>query len=230
MGPRFLYLHGFASGPESQKGVRLSQHFAPKGVPLERLNLRVPSLERLRLSVILDTVQAAIGGARDRAVLMGSSLGGLSACRVAERDARVCALILLAPAFQMAERWRRRMGEEAFAEWQRRGVLDVEDYAEKRLAQVDFGFIEDAAAVDVGWPDVRVPALIVHGRRDETVDIELSREFARDQRHVKLIEVDDDHQLMASLPLIIEACDRFLEPFGVGINRDSRASGSGGSP
>src|SRR5688572_14095297 len=112
--PRFLYLHGFASGPASKKGVALAQHFAGLGVELERLDLRVPSLEHLRTSAMIQTTIAAIGGPRDRAVIFGSSLGGLTACRVAEVDPRVCALVLMAPAFRLAERWRRRLGEEAY--------------------------------------------------------------------------------------------------------------------
>src|SRR5581483_6912559 len=202
MGPRFPYLHGFASGPESSKGVALARHFAARSVTLERLNLRLPSLEHLRLSAMMASVEAAIGGPRDRAVVFGSSLGGLTACRVAERDPRVCALVLLAPAFRLAERWRRRLGEAAWREWESSGWLEIDDWAEKRRARVDFELVREAEALDAGWPDVRVPTLIVHGRRDETVGIDLSREFARTRRWVRLIEVDDGHELVASLDRI----------------------------
>src|SRR3954454_10045145 len=88
--PRWLYLHGFASGPQSAKGVALAGNYARQGIHLERLNLRQPSLEHLSLSAMMRTVRAAIGGEHDRAIVFGSSLGGLTACRVAEEDARVC--------------------------------------------------------------------------------------------------------------------------------------------
>ncbi|AUX29410.1 MULTISPECIES: YqiA/YcfP family alpha/beta fold hydrolase [Sorangium] len=216
VGPRWLYLHGFASGPRSTKGVQIAAHYERRGVAVERLDLRVPSLERLRLSAMIDAVKQALGGARERAVVMGSSLGGLTACRVAEEDARVCALVLLAPAFRIIERWRRRLGEEAFRAWEERGWLEVDDYAEKRRARVDFGFARDAAEVDDrsgGWPDVRVPTLIVHGRNDEVVDIDLSRTFAAGKRHVRLVEVDDGHELVASIPRILRESDEFLRCF-----------------
>ncbi|AUX40010.1 hypothetical protein SOCE26_014050 [Sorangium cellulosum] len=215
-GPRWLYLHGFASGPSSTKGVQIAAHFARRGIEVERLNLRVPSFERLRLSAMIDTVRQAIGGERERAVVMGSSLGGLTACRVAEEDARVCALVLLAPAFRIMERWRLRLGEQGFQAWQAEGWLEVDDYAEKKRARVDFGFAADAAEVDErsgGWPDVRVPALILHGRHDEVVDIELSRRFAAGKRHVRLIEVDDGHELLASIPRILHEAEEFLRDF-----------------
>ncbi|APR79553.1 Hypothetical protein A7982_04900 [Minicystis rosea] len=215
-GPRFLYLHGFASGPSSYKGVAVAAHYAKRGVAVERLNLRLPSLEHLRLSVIIESVRGAIGGDRDRAVLFGSSLGGLTATRVAAQDPRVCALVLLAPAFRLAERWRLRIGEEGFRAWEETGWLETEDYAEKRRSRVDFGFIRDAIAVDAvddGWPDVRVPTLIVHGRGDAVVDVGLSRAWAQGKRHVRLVEVDDGHELTASLDRILQEADAFLAPF-----------------
>lgn len=215
-GPRFLYLHGFASGPRSYKGVALSEHLARHGVALERLNLRLPSFEHLRLSAMIAAVRAAIGGERDRVVLLGSSLGGLTACRVAEEDPRVCALVLLAPAFRLFERWRLRLGEEGWRAWEETGWIETDDYVEKRKARVDFGFARDAEAVDArggGWPDVRVPVLIIHGRADPVVDVALSRAWAEGKRHVRLVEVDDGHELAASLDRIKLETDAFLAPF-----------------
>jgi pimeloyl-ACP methyl ester carboxylesterase len=214
--PRLLYLHGFASGPRSTKGVAFAEHLARRGVAVDRLDLRVPSLEHLRLSRMIDAVQAAIGSPRDRAVVVGSSLGGLTAARVAERDPRVSGLILLAPAFRMIERWARRLGDEAWQAWRQSGWLAIDDYAERRPARVDFGFAEDGAAVDAeggGWPDVRVPTLILHGRNDEVVDIELSREIVRGRPWMRLIELDDGHELVASLPTILAEADAFLAPW-----------------
>lgn len=218
-GPRWLYLHGFGSGPGSFKGLAMEAHYAHRGITIERLDLRRPSLEHLRLGAMIEAVRAALGGDRDRAVLFGSSLGGLTACRVAELDARVCALVLLAPAFRMIERLRRRLGEDGWRAWQQSGWLEIQDYAEKRTARVDFGFAEDAEAIDArsgGFPDVRVPTLIIHGAADPTVDVALSRAWAAGKRHVRLVEVDDGHELAASLSIIQRESDAFLQGFLVG--------------
>jgi pimeloyl-ACP methyl ester carboxylesterase len=215
-GPRFLYLHGFASGPGSYKGTALCNHYDMRGVAVDRLNLRLPSFEHLRLSAMIAATRAAIGREVDRAVLFGSSLGGLTACRVAEQDARVSALVLLAPAFRLIERWRRRLGADAWEAWRKTGWLATDDHEEKRPSRVDFGFAVDAETADArggGWPDVRVPVLIIHGRRDEVVDIDLSRAWKKNKRHVRLVEVDDGHELTASLDIILREADRFLAPF-----------------
>ena len=90
---------------------------------------------------------------------------------------------------------------------------------------VDFGFLEDAAQVDGGggtlpvregeaWPDVKVPTTIVHGVRDEVVDPWLSRTFAATRPNVTLVEVDDDHQLLGSVPVILREIDRMLAVLG----------------
>jgi pimeloyl-ACP methyl ester carboxylesterase len=206
---RFLYLHGFASGPRSKKGVAFAEHHAARGVTVECLDLRVPSFEHLRLSAMLEVTRAAIGGPQDRAVVFGSSLGGLTAARVAERDPRVVALVLLAPAFQLIPRWRDQLGP-AWDDWQRTGWREVLDFTTGQPARIDFGFTEDVAAIDVGFPDIRVPTLILHGLHDDAVPIEHSRRFAAGRPHVQLIELDDNHELIASLPRLLAESDAFL--------------------
>ena len=202
---RVLYLHGFASGPRSAKGMAFERHFAERGGVIERLDLRVPSFEHLRLSAMIDVVRAAIGD--ERAVLIGSSLGGLTAARVAERDPRVERIVLMAPAFHLAERWRERPG---FADWQRTGWREVDDYATGGKSRVDFAFFEDMAAVDVDFPDVRVPTLILHGTRDDVVPIATSREFAASLPNARLVELDDGHELIASLPTLLAEAWHFV--------------------
>ncbi len=209
MALRHLYLHGFASGPQSNKGVAFAAHFAQRGITFDRLNLRVPSFEQLRLSAMIEVAARAIGGPDDRAVVVGSSLGGLTAARLAERDPRVTKLVLLAPAFQLMARWEQILGP-AFDAWRTTGWREVLDYTTQKPARVDFGFIEDASAIDVGFPDIKVPTLILHGTRDDSVPIEHSRRFAADRANVELIELDDGHELTDSLPRLLAETERFL--------------------
>lgn len=210
MSPRFLYLHGFASSPSSRKAMAFERHYAPRGVALDRLDLRVPTFPDLRLSAMIEVTRQAIGGERDRAVVIGSSLGGLTATRTAEREPRVAALVLMAPAFQLAQRWRGQLGEEAWATWERTNALEVTDRATGKPAHVPFDFIIDILSIDQDFPDIRIPTLIVHGVNDDVVPVEHSRRFAAGKRHVRLVEVDDDHELAASIPRILEESDRFL--------------------
>jgi hypothetical protein len=210
MPPRLLYLHGFASGPRSAKGVAFAEHLARRGIALDCLDLRVPSLAHLRLSAMIERTRQAIGGPGDRAVLIGSSLGGLTAARVAERDPRVVAVVLLAPAFHLIDRWRTQPGWD---DWQRTGWREIHDFQDRRPARIDFGFAEDAMAVDAGVPDVQVPALILHGAHDDVVPVASSRAFAAGRPGAELIELPDGHDLIASLPRLLAEADRFLAPW-----------------
>jgi hypothetical protein len=204
-----LYLPGFASGPTSIKAMAYAEHFATRGITLERLDLRRPSFEHLRLSAMIDHVRATLAGP---AVLIGSSLGAVCAARVAERDDRVKAVVLLAPAFHFVDRWKAQLGAE-WDDWKRTGWRDVYDFATGGTSKVDWGFMEDAAMIYAHRIDLHVPALIIHGTKDETVPISHSREFAANKPNVTLLELDDGHQLLDSIPRILDETDRFLGPF-----------------
>ncbi len=204
-----LYLPGFASGPSSTKAVAYADHFAKRGIAVERLELRKPSFEHLRLSAMIAHVREQLTGP---AVLIGSSLGGLTAARVADEDDRIKAVVLLAPAFRLANRWQQQLGPE-WDEWQRTGWREVYDYTTGGSAKVDFGFIEDILTYGRELPKVTVPALVMHGTQDETVPVEYSRELAASHPNVELIELADGHQLTESIPRLLVETDRFLAPY-----------------
>ena len=204
-----LYLPGFASGPSSTKAVAYADHFAERAVTVDRLDLRKPSFEHLRLSAMIAHVRAQLTGP---AVLIGSSLGGLTAARVAEVDDRVEAVVLLAPAFRLVQRWQEQLGPE-WDEWQRIGWREVYDYTTRAAARIDFGFIEDVLTFGGGLPNVTVPALVLHGVLDETVPIAYSRELAASHPNVELVELADGHQLTESIPRLLVETDRFLVPY-----------------
>lgn len=216
-GPAWFYLHGFASSVQSKKARAFREWGKQHDISVNLLDLRVPSLEHLRFSQIMAKVRDRIadGGELGRAVLIGSSLGGLTACRVAEKEPRVCALFLMAPVFRLAERWRKRLGEEEWQRWKESGRFEVTDHSTGKMTYVDHGFVEELQLLDNGFPDVRVPTFIIHGTQDDTVDVELSREWAKERRHVRLVEVDDNHELTNSTESILSLATEFFEPFGL---------------
>jgi pimeloyl-ACP methyl ester carboxylesterase len=204
---KILYCHGFASGPLSSKGRAVRDHLEKRGMPVELLDLRVPSPTGLRLSRMIEVVRDACG---PRTLAIGSSMGGLTVAHAAAQDPRILATVLLAPAFRFVDRWRARLGETEWQRWKREGTYRYDDHATGGTLDVEFGMMEDAERTDVGWPDVRVPTTIVHGLRDETVDPELSRTFAKDRPNVRLVEVDDGHQLLQSVEVITREIDAMI--------------------
>lgn len=211
---RWLYLHGFASGPDSQKGVAVADHLrTTRSQSVDRLNLRVPSFEHLRGSAMIEHVQQRMAG--EPSILIGSSLGGWVALRTAERNPMVHAVVALAPAIALAAGWKRRL-PNACEGWRRTGWLPVEDHALGGISRVDIGFLDDIDAIDSGGdPDVLVPVLLIHGRRDDVIPIAGSHRWASGRPNVRLVEVDDGHQLTDSLATILAEIDAFVDELDV---------------
>ena len=95
----------------------------------------------------------------------------------------MCALVLLAPAFRIAERWRARMSDDEWRALADDGLARDPRLHDERAGARRTSTSSQRAGDDRhgGWPDVRVPTLIVHGANDDTVDPQLSRDFARRQ-------------------------------------------------
>jgi pimeloyl-ACP methyl ester carboxylesterase len=211
---RYVHLHGFASSPLSRKGVFLSERFKRAGVELELPDLNRPSFATLTYSDALSAINGEDGpraNGETRIRLSGSSMGGYLAARWAERHPdRVDRLVLLCPGFDMMNRWKTILGREVLEQWEREGTLELPD-AEGRMVPVHFGLVEDMRK-QPPWPEVPCPTLILHGLKDEIVPIESSRRYARElPGKVKLVELEDDHTLAASMERIAEEITRFFE-------------------
>jgi pimeloyl-ACP methyl ester carboxylesterase len=210
---RYAYLHGFASSRLSRKGQDLRGRLEPYGIELELLELNVPRFETQTYSDILRALDHfdshGAEGVRHR--LIGSSMGGYLAARWAElRPDRVDRLFLLCPGFDQPSRWPRLLGEEALQRWERDGFLEVEDGAGTKRP-LHWRFAEDVRR-HPAFPEVRCPTTILHGTRDDVVPVSQSRSYAATRPHVELIEVEDDHRLLASVERIATEVRRFLGP------------------
>lgn len=197
--PGYLYLHGFASGPGSEKARFFRGKLEALGLAVE-----VPDLDRgpggfhgLTLTRSLEHVDAALGRL-DRGpgvVAIGSSLGGYTAALAAARDRRIRALVLLAPGFDLPGRWHDWLGPEQIAEWRRTGERTVDHHAQQGPARLGFGLYLDAHA-HAPFPVVHCPALVLHGIRDQSVPVEASRRWVDRTPDARLVELDSDHGLL----------------------------------
>ncbi len=193
---RWIYLHGFASGPQSSKAQFFRQHWPQLEVP----DLTEGDFEHSTLSQQLRFLDGLVGS--DSVALIGSSMGGyLAALFAARHPDRVARLVLMAPAFGLARRWTEMLGDAVMQEWRERGWRPVFHYGEEREARIGYELVADGMQYEE-FPDVRQPTLVFHGRRDESVDYRLSVEFARTRPNVELVLLDSDHQLLDQLDLM----------------------------
>ena len=202
-----IYLHGFASSPQSGKVSFLSERLAVHGLTLHCPDLNEPDFSTLTVSRMIDQVEALIGQLpSEPVVLFGSSLGALVALHVAERAARgegmppdqLDQLILLAPALEFGTD-RTRLGGHGLAHWKETGWLKMTHYAYGDVQRVHYELFADASRYDSLTVTNTVPTLIMQGVRDDVVDPDMVVRFAASRRHVRLVMLDDGHQLGASL-------------------------------
>ncbi len=188
---RFVYLHGFASSPQSAK-ARAFQSALP--------DLEVPALdagdfEHLTISGQLEVVEELLHG--EPARLIGSSMGGYLAALYAVGHPEISRMVLLAPALGFAPRWKEKTGLEVF------------HHGTGTMRSVHYGLIEDSMRYPP-VPGFTQPALILHGVNDEVVPVENSRRFAAAHANARLIELDSDHALMDVLDEIVRQSVPFL--------------------
>jgi len=205
---RILYLHGLASGPSSSKANYFRRPFEEAGMQFAVPQLDAGDFEHLTITGQLDVVeQAAAGGAVS---LIGSSLGGYVAALFAGRQpAGVDRVVLLAPAFGFARRWRERLGEEAVGRWRSTGRLELFHYAQNRPAHLGYQFLEDAALYP-DYPDFAQPTLIFHGSHDDVVPPRYSEAFAFTHSNAQLEILDSGHELTDQLPCLASRIVDFL--------------------
>jgi pimeloyl-ACP methyl ester carboxylesterase len=213
--PVIFYLHGFASSPGSTKVRYFSDRLREHGITLACPDFNAPDFRTLTITRMLDQLEGDLARAGDApVVLMGSSLGGTLAILAAARlTARVERLVLLAPAVMFAKPGHHLLPPERIDEWRRRASLPFFHYAANEERELDFAFYEDSLRYDAFNAVVQQPTLIFQGLRDASVDHRTVEQFARSRPNVTLSLLDDDHQLIASLPRMWNDIQPFL---GVG--------------
>lgn len=208
---QYIYLHGFASSPNSTKARHIKKHFADN-----QINLRVPDLNNnnfshLTLTRQIKQVAVHFDSGNVPVTLIGSSLGGLTAANLGEKYPIVQRLVLLAPAFGFLSHWLPKLGEKAIQRWEQEKYLMVYHYREERELPLSYDFVTDATRYSEEILKRSIPTLILHGKNDEVIPIEASRSFARQRPWVKLIELDSDHSLGDVISQICQEIQSFCQ-------------------
>lgn len=202
-----LYLHGFASSPSSQKARYFQRQLEAAGAAVEIPELAAGDFEHLTVTGQLAVLERAAAGRP--VALMGSSMGGYLAALYAARHPETPRLVLLAPAFAFARRWRERLGSAALEDWRRNGALEVFHYGENRLRQLHYDLLPDSDRYE-HYPDFDQPALIFHGAHDDTIPPDYSRQFATAHPNVRLEILESGHDLLNVLDYMAPRIVDFL--------------------
>lgn len=208
----YLYLHGFASGPQSQKAQFLKTCFQHYQIALYIPDLNQPSFLKLTLTRQVEQAKEILNSVSDQAVtLIGSSFGGLTAAWVAEQCPQVQRLILLAPAFDFLSHWTPKLGSQQMRQWRQEGQIEVYHHGFQNHQPLRYDFIKDAMQHDEDNLRRSLPTLILHGRQDDVIPVQSSRDYAATRPWVKLIELEGDHGLVCDRTAIWDAIQTFCQ-------------------
>lgn len=206
-----VYLHGFASGPSSTKGRILAERFAAEGVHLACPDLTpgADGFERSTVDSMLHIVEELLTESETPHVLVGSSMGGYLAALLAAKNPRIERLVLLAPAFRMAARWRGRLSPEALERFRAEGSLEVLHYGTRTKRRIGYQLLESLDRCPE-YPEVGVPTLCMAGQKDDVVPLSDVERFVAGAKSARLLVLDDAHELTASIDRIWEETRAFV--------------------
>ncbi|WP_445632009.1 YqiA/YcfP family alpha/beta fold hydrolase [Nostoc sp. DSM 114167] len=207
----YIYLHGFASSPKSAKARDIGDRFTQIQTRLKIPDLNAGDFSQLTITRQLAQVAAEFSNDSTPVTLIGSSLGGLTAAHLGQKNLQVQRLVLLAPAFGFLSHWLPKLGDEEVQRWQQEKYIMVYHYGEQRSLSLNYDFVIDAAQYQEKLLQHPIPTLILHGKKDEVIPVEASRDFARSRPWVQLIELDSDHALGNVMEEIWQAIRLFCQ-------------------
>ena len=207
-----IYLHGFASSARSTKATWFAERLRRHGLTFSCPDFNEPDFSTLTVTRMLNQIAGEVEAANEAAVtLMGSSLGGAMAVLAAARlGSKVESVILMAPAVMFAKEGHHLLPPERIAQWRRLGALPFFHYGYNEQRPLNVAFYEDSLTHDAFNAVFRQPTLAFTGLRDPLVDHRTVEAFARTRPNVTLSLLDDEHQLIASLPRMWESMAPFL--------------------
>jgi len=206
-----LFAHGFEGSPTGSKPTYMKEALGWK--------VTAPKMSELGWSIASQTdvlIKHLDEGEYD--LVVGSSMGGLAAANASSmRPNEDIRLLLIAPAFGLAENWE-GMEETGRSAWKTTGERRYTGFELDIV--LPWEFMESAERMS--WPIPAHPTSIMHGRFDEVVPISYSRKVNESCKNVTLYETDDGHRMKDSLSLIQEIASELMGGFVSKSNEDEK--------
>ncbi len=193
---RVLFAHGFEGSPHGSKPSYMKEALG--------WEVTAPKMSELGWSIANQTeVLTRLIDENEFDIVIGSSMGGLAAANASSmRPDEDFVLILMAPAFGLAENWE-GMEDTGRNAWKTTGERRYTGF--ELDIMLPWEFME--AAEKMSWPIPLHPTAIMHGKNDEVVPISFSRKVEKECSNVTLHEFDDTHRLKDSMRFISEISD-----------------------
>ena len=211
-----LFAHGFEGSPTGSKPTYMMEALG--------WDVTAPKMSELGWSIASQTeVLIRLLDKGDFDLVIGSSMGGLAAANASSmRPQTETRLLLIAPAFGLAENWE-GMEEAGRSAWKTTGERRYTGYELDIV--LPWEFMESAEKMS--WPRPAHSTAIMHGKYDEVVPISFSRKVAEECDNVVLHETDDSHRMKDSLRFIPEIVSKLMEGSDVSLEETTGHDGGG---
>jgi dipeptidyl aminopeptidase/acylaminoacyl peptidase len=198
--PVIILCHGFSTSKDGRTYVRLEEILNAQGISTFRFDFfghgeSEGPFEEITTSEAVNDVLNAIEYLRESGYtkigLVGSSFGGMASILAASQSDALYILALKSPVSDYTSMAHTRRSEQEIQDWKEKGFVEL-DSVNNEERRLNYTFYEDAEKVDAyeSAKKIKIPALIVHGKTDETVPLEQSRKAARliDNCRLEIIE------------------------------------------
>lgn len=186
--PIIILCHGFSTSKDGRTYVRLEQILNEYGLSTFRFDFfghgeSEGKFDEITTSEAADDVQNAIKFLKESGYkkigLVGSSFGGMASIIAASKTDDVYVLALKSPVSDYIGMSLARHNEQEIKNWKEKGYIDITGVDDEKR-KLNYSFYKDAERIN-GYDaakKIKIPTLIVHGDRDETVPIEQSKRTA----------------------------------------------------
>ncbi|MCK4647225.1 MAG: alpha/beta fold hydrolase [Candidatus Aminicenantes bacterium] len=186
--PIIILCHGFTTGKDGNTYTRLENILNENGISSFRFDFfghgeSEGKFEEVTTSEAVDDILNAIRFLKDSGYrkmgLVGSSFGGLASIIAASNTADLYVLALKSPVSDYSDMSIAQQDKQQRDSWKEKGFIYFTN-GNERERRLNYSFCEDAEKIK-GYESARkikLPALIVHGDKDETVPVEQSKKTA----------------------------------------------------
>lgn len=195
--PMVILCHGLATSKNSGTYVGITKLLNEENISTFRLDFyghgeSEGNFEDITVSEATDDILNAIAFLKSEGYqkigLMGGSFGGIACILAAAQTAGLLVLALKSPVIDYLGKFLEQKTKEELETWKKQGYIFKKRWDGRKL-KLNYSLFEDVEKID-GYgavKKIKIPTIIVHGDRDESIPIEQSQKTAELMENCKLV-------------------------------------------
>jgi len=180
--PTVIMAHGFAKTKSERKFVELARKLAKNGIASLRFDFSgcgdsEGKFEEMRISKQVEELNAAYQRLikekridKNRIGILAHSLGTVIACLFKLKYQKIKCQVLAALALDQERLIKKWYLKKEIENWKRKRYLDTEKF------RIGIGYLEEAVDYTGIHPEIKIPTLVLHGKRDEDIPEKIAKE------------------------------------------------------